>query len=89
MVGASEVERRGKMPLTDIAIRNAKPKSKPYKLGDSQGLFLLVTPSGGKLWRVKPTRPGRSRMRRRMAACDRSSRSGRAEWSALSERIEI
>lgn len=41
------------MPLTDIAIRNAKPREKPYKLGDALGLFLLVKPTGGKLWRVK------------------------------------
>jgi len=41
------------MPLTDIAIRNAKPRSKPYKLGDALGLFLLIKPTGGKLWRVK------------------------------------
>ena len=41
------------MPLTDIAIRNAKPREKAYKLGDALGLFLLVKPTGGKLWRVK------------------------------------
>lgn len=41
------------MPLTDTAIRNAKPKNKPYKVGDSQGLYLLVNPVGSKLWRVK------------------------------------
>lgn len=41
------------MALTDTAIRNAKPREKPYKLGDAGGLFLLVQPSGGKLWRVK------------------------------------
>jgi len=41
------------MPLTDIAIRNAKPRAKPYKLGDALGLFLLVQPTGGKFWRVK------------------------------------
>jgi len=40
------------MPLTDVAIRNAKPRDKPYKVGDTLGLFLLVQPSGGKLWRV-------------------------------------
>ena len=40
-------------PLTDTDIRNAKPKSKPYKLFDGGGLFLLVTPTGGKLWRLK------------------------------------
>lgn len=41
------------MPLSDVAIRNAKPREKPYKMGDSLGLFLLVQPSGGKLWRFK------------------------------------
>jgi Arm domain-containing DNA-binding protein/integrase-like protein len=37
--------------LTDTAIRNAKPRELPYKLGDSRGLYLLVTPSGGKWYR--------------------------------------
>lgn len=39
-------------PLTDSAIRNAKPKDKPYKLADGGGLYLLVTPKGGKWWRL-------------------------------------
>jgi len=39
--------------LTDTAIRKAKPKDKPYKVSDSQGLYLLVNPRGSKLWRVK------------------------------------
>lgn len=41
------------MPLNDIAIRAAKPGLKPVKLSDERGLFLLVQPSGGKLWRLK------------------------------------
>ena len=41
------------MPLTDTAIRNAKPGAKPAKLFDERGLFLLVTPSGGKWWRFR------------------------------------
>ena len=41
------------MALTDTAIRNAKAKEKPYKVADSQGLYLLVNPRGSKLWRVK------------------------------------
>ncbi|MGD9811245.1 MAG: tyrosine-type recombinase/integrase [Sphingobium sp.] len=49
------------MALTDTAVRNAKPKAKPYKLGDSGGLFLLVQPSGGKLWRVKYRVDGREK----------------------------
>jgi hypothetical protein len=40
-------------PLTDTAILNAKPKSRPYKLFDGRGLFLLVTDDGGKWWRLK------------------------------------
>ena len=34
------------MPLTDISIRNAKPKDKPYKLTDGRGLYLLVKKTG-------------------------------------------
>ena len=41
------------MPLTDVAVRSAKPGPKPIKLSDERGLFLLVQPSGGKLWRLK------------------------------------
>ncbi|KFG91874.1 Symbiosis island integrase [Sphingobium herbicidovorans NBRC 16415] len=41
------------MALTDIAIKAAKAKEKPYKMGDAGGLFLLVQPTGGKLWRLK------------------------------------
>jgi integrase len=41
------------MPLSDIAIKNAKPRAKPYKLTDEKGLFVLVTTSGGKWWRHK------------------------------------
>ena len=41
------------MPLTDAALKNAKATDKPLKLFDGGGLFLLVTPSGGKWWRLK------------------------------------
>jgi integrase len=41
------------MPLTDTSIRNAKPGAKPIKLFDERGLFLLVTPNGGKWWRSR------------------------------------
>ena len=37
--------------LTDIVVRNAKPKDKAYKITDERGMYLLVQPSGGKLWR--------------------------------------
>jgi integrase len=41
------------MALTDTAIRNAKPRDRECKLSDSGGLYLLITPAGGKLWRLK------------------------------------
>lgn len=41
------------MALTDTAIRRSKPGPKAYKLFDGGGLHLLITPSGGKLWRWK------------------------------------
>lgn len=41
-----------KSPLTDLQIRRAKPGDKPYKLTDGSGLYLFITPSGGKLWRM-------------------------------------
>ncbi len=37
--------------LSDAKVRAAKPREKAYKLTDSNRLFLLVTPSGGNLWR--------------------------------------
>jgi len=40
-------------PLTELQVKNAKPAPKEYKLFDGGGLYLLVTPSGGKLWNLK------------------------------------
>lgn len=37
--------------LNDAKLRTAKPRDKAYKLTDSHRLYLLVKPSGGKLWR--------------------------------------
>jgi hypothetical protein len=39
--------------LTALAIENAKPRDRPYKITDGSGLHLLVTPSGSKLWRFR------------------------------------
>jgi integrase len=41
------------MPISEVKARNAKPKSKPYKIADGDGLFLLVSPSGSKYWRMR------------------------------------
>ena len=44
--------------LTVSAIKAAKPTDKPQKLADGGGLFLLIQPSGSKLWRMKYRHPG-------------------------------
>lgn len=41
------------MSLTDTAVRNAKLRDKPYKLGDGKGMYLLTKPNGSKLWCLK------------------------------------
>ena len=40
------------MPLTDMLLRNRKPESKPFKLADGGGLYLLVKPNGTRSWRL-------------------------------------
>ncbi|MES2204782.1 MAG: integrase arm-type DNA-binding domain-containing protein [Pseudomonadota bacterium] len=41
------------MSLTDITIRTSKPKDKTYKLSDEKGMYLEISPAGGKWWRLK------------------------------------
>lgn len=41
------------IPLSDMKVKTAKPKDKPFKLSDNDGLYLLVTEKGGKWWRFK------------------------------------
>lgn len=41
------------MPLTDKTIRSAKANTKPRRMFDGHGLYLEITPSGGKYWRLK------------------------------------
>ncbi|HOO50444.1 MAG TPA: integrase arm-type DNA-binding domain-containing protein [Alphaproteobacteria bacterium] len=41
------------IPLSDMKVQKAKSKDKPVTLFDGGGLFLMVTPTGGKLWRFK------------------------------------
>ena len=44
-------------PLADTKIKKAKPKEKGYKLFDGDGLFLWISTTGGKLWRLKYISP--------------------------------
>ena len=53
---------RQNVPLTDIRVNKAKPKGKEYKLSDGGGLHLLVTKTGGKLWRMQYRFEGKQKM---------------------------
>jgi integrase len=48
--------------LTEVTIRAAKPKEKPYKLFDARGLFLLIKPTDARLWRLKYQHAGREKL---------------------------
>ena len=48
--------------LTESKVRLAKPIGRPYKLFDERGLFMLVTPAGGRLWRLRYRMFGREKL---------------------------
>jgi integrase len=48
--------------LSDAKLRSVKPASKPYKLYDGGGLFLLVQPNGSRYWRLKYRTAGKERL---------------------------
>ena len=50
------------MALSEFAARRAKPKEKAYKLFDGDGLYLLVNPTGSKLWRLKYRYGGKEKL---------------------------
>jgi hypothetical protein len=49
----SPAERYPMPVLNETRVRAAKPAERPYKVFDERGLFMLVTPSGGRLWRLR------------------------------------
>lgn len=50
------------MPLTETRIRTARAGDKPQKIADERGLFLLVSPNGSKLWRLKYRFAGKEKL---------------------------
>ncbi len=50
------------MSISDSRVRAAKPRAKNYKIYDTQGLFLLVTPAGGRLWRFRYRYAGKEKL---------------------------
>ena len=57
------IHRGDTMTLTVRAIEAAKPQAKGYKLADSAGLYLYVTPTGAKSWRANYMRAGKQATR--------------------------
>lgn len=51
----------GTNKLTDSKVSKAKPKPKPYKLADGGGLHLLVSPEGGRYWRLAYRHAGKQK----------------------------
>ncbi|MCQ9618227.1 Arm DNA-binding domain-containing protein [Paenalcaligenes niemegkensis] len=62
--------------LTDLKVRSAKSTDRDWKLSNGGGLFLLVKPTGGKLWRRAA-----AQHRDDLVGCDRASEQG---WAAFS-----
>lgn len=50
------------MALTDVKVKTAKPKEKPYKLADGSGMYLLINTNGSKYWRMKYRFAGKEKM---------------------------
>ncbi len=48
--------------LTDVTVRQARPKGKEYKLSDQRGLLLVVRPTGAKWWRLRYQFQGKEKM---------------------------
>lgn len=50
------------MPLTDVAVRKAAARERPFKMADTGGLYVLVQPSGSKYWRMKYRFAGKEKL---------------------------
>lgn len=70
--------------LTEARIRAAKPKNKPYKLSDGEGLWLHVMPNGSRLWRLRYRQPGAARV-----AADGTNRGRRETMVSLGKYPDV
>ena len=48
--------------LTDTSVKQARPRGSPVKLADGNGLYLLLSPNGSKLWRWKYRLDGKEKL---------------------------
>lgn len=79
---------RAPQVLTDSAIKKAKPADKEYRLTDSGGLSLQITPSGGKLWRLRFRKEGKQQMLSLGKYPDVSLADARAERDKLKDGLK-
>jgi len=61
IISAKTRKRRNSM-LTDTFLRNVKPADRPKKYGDSGGLFIYVSVTGSRLWRMAYRFDGKSKL---------------------------
>ncbi|HET9108897.1 MAG TPA: Arm DNA-binding domain-containing protein, partial [Steroidobacteraceae bacterium] len=73
--------------LTAAKIEATKPKEKPYKLKDENGLYLLVTPAGSRLWRFRFRHGGKESMLGLGAYPEVSLKAAREERDAMRKRV--
>lgn len=76
------------MPLTVRQIEAAKPKDKPYKLADGLGLYLYVSPAGGKSWRANYSVAGKQQTRTYGRWPDMGLQDARKAHSAARETVD-
>ena len=50
------------MTLTNLQIRNAAPRDRPYKMADAHGLYLRIHPNGSKYWQMKYRFAGKEKL---------------------------
>lgn len=77
------------MALTDLKIKKAKAKEKPYKMYDALGLFVLINPNGSKLWRQKYQLNGKERLITHGSYPSVTLREARAKRDAIREQLAI
>ena len=58
----TRIRRDTSQMLTEATVRSARPAPKAYKRYDERGMFLFVTPSGARLWRLKYRIFGKERL---------------------------
>jgi len=77
------------MKLTALAVRNAKPKEKDYKLSDGKGMFLLVKANGRKYWRFKYRYQGKEKLAALGVYPDMSLEAARNELVAVRHILNV